>query len=561
MPNEHERTPIPTSLPAFKLFLPTAGDSGKTTEIQNTGAVVIVGANGSGKSRIGNWLDQQSPQYTLVHRISAQKSLSIPDSVSSIALSKAQAAVWYGNEVAEGKENPWAYKIGHRWGSYPISHLLSDYEKLLVLLFSDEVELSTKYRQAARQSTARIEPPESKLDIVKRIWEKILPARKLVIGGGEIQTHPTGAPLAAYKASEMSDGERVAFYLIGQVVSAPAGAIIVIDEPELHLHKSIQSTLWDAVEDQRPDCQLVYLTHDLAFAASRLKAPKICLREFDGKNWHWFAAPENDIPEEIFLQVVGSRKPVLFVEGDRTSADQQIFSRIYPTHTVIGCGGCQRVINATTTFSFLTTLHRLECHGIIDRDFRSADEISSLGQRGISVLPVAEIENLFMEESVIQILAIDQLKQEELTAILAATKRHVLARLSDECEAIISCRVSAAVESRLHKFDNSAKGQVALEKALQTLVSDVDVSAIYSKIKNEVDRIISSEDYAAAIRLYPNKGFIAELARLFGMKRHDFLDYIYRLLRNTRGTRLVECLQQLLPTLPVQSSSSPPSKA
>lgn len=43
-----------------------------------------------------------------------------------------------------------------------------------------------------------------------------------------------------YNSSEMSDGERVIFYLIGQCLAVPENGIIVIDEPELHLHKSVQ---------------------------------------------------------------------------------------------------------------------------------------------------------------------------------------------------------------------------------------------------------------------------------------------------------------------------------
>ena len=36
---------------------------------------------------------------------------------------------------------------------------------------------------------------------------------------GKIETYPTGNPEKRYNASEMSDGERVIFYLIGEVVS------------------------------------------------------------------------------------------------------------------------------------------------------------------------------------------------------------------------------------------------------------------------------------------------------------------------------------------------------
>ena len=73
----------------------------------------------------------------------------------------------------------------------------------------------------------------------------------------------------------MSDGERVIFYLIGQCLAASQQGIIVIDEPELHLHKSIQAPLWSAIERLRPDCLFVYFTHDVDFAVAQESSKRI----------------------------------------------------------------------------------------------------------------------------------------------------------------------------------------------------------------------------------------------------------------------------------------------
>ena len=65
------------------------------------------------------------------------------------------------------------------------------------------------------------------------------------------------------------------------------GGWIFVDEPELHLHKSIQASLWTAIEAVRSDCLFVYLTHDTEFAAAFPQAKKIWLKNFDGKVWEW----------------------------------------------------------------------------------------------------------------------------------------------------------------------------------------------------------------------------------------------------------------------------------
>ena len=144
----------------------------------------------------------------------------------------------------------------------------------MVYLFSEELERNAQYKRAQKESEVRLEPPETKLDIIKRIFEQALPQRELIIGGGKVETKAKAAGGAIYNAAEMSDGERVIFYLAGQALAAPHDGILIIDEPELHLHKSIQAKLWDEIAAERSDCLFVYLTHDLEFASTRIGAKK-----------------------------------------------------------------------------------------------------------------------------------------------------------------------------------------------------------------------------------------------------------------------------------------------
>src|SRR5205823_4559802 len=121
--------------------------------------------------------------------------------------------------------------------------------------------------------------------------ELILPYREIEITPGKIQTRVKNSASVYYSASEMSDGERVIFYLIGQALAAPKDGIIIIDEPELHLHKSIQTWLWREIQAARPDCLFVYMTHDVEFAASLTEAKKIWLKNFNGHVWEWEEVP------------------------------------------------------------------------------------------------------------------------------------------------------------------------------------------------------------------------------------------------------------------------------
>jgi hypothetical protein len=202
----------------YKLSLPKT--DGGTTEITSNQSILLIGANGAGKTRLGTWIEMTSPQCKLVHRLSAQKSLSMPDTTTPVSIERAEKDLLFGSaDAAPGNEQ--GYKVGHKWQSKPAISFLNDYQKLMVYLFSDEIEENAKYKATQKVTDERIEPPETKLDLVKELWEKMLPHRQLIVGGLRIQTQVKGTTEKIYSSSEMSDGERVIFYLIGQCLAAP----------------------------------------------------------------------------------------------------------------------------------------------------------------------------------------------------------------------------------------------------------------------------------------------------------------------------------------------------
>ena len=58
------------------------------TVIDNKQSITIVGANGSGKTRFSVWIEQNNTDNN-VHRISAQKSLNMPENIEPSSMDKA----------------------------------------------------------------------------------------------------------------------------------------------------------------------------------------------------------------------------------------------------------------------------------------------------------------------------------------------------------------------------------------------------------------------------------------------------------------------------------------
>ena len=167
----------------------------------------------------------------------------------------------------------------------------------------------------------------------------------------------------------MSDGERVMLYLIGQCLCIPENSIIIIDEPEIHLHKSLVDKLWNQIESHIQNKLLIYITHDLDFAASRTDALKIWIQEYNGNNqWIWHETPvDEDLPEGLMLEIIGNRKDVIFCEGESGKLDSTVYQLVYPNHHIIPRGGGDKVIEATKAFRANASLHHLTAHGIVDK--------------------------------------------------------------------------------------------------------------------------------------------------------------------------------------------------
>jgi energy-coupling factor transporter ATP-binding protein EcfA2 len=506
--------------------------------IECNGVLVAIGANGAGKTRFGVWLENSDPQRT--HRISAQKSLAFPKEIQPVDLKRAEAFLRVGDEYADEPGRRRAV----RWNGWPETHTLDDYLSLTRYLFSEEHDKSIRYRHVMQNTTQYNRPPETKLDIIKRIWESTLPKRELRITGAKVQACRRGSE-ALYDARDLSDGERVIFYLIGQALSAVSSGMLIIDEPELHLHRAIQGTLWDAIEAERPDCTFVYLTHDLDFAASRKGATKIWLREYENEQWEWKLIPETeDFSEPLFLEILGSRKPILFVEGEKGSLDYFIYGKLYPDRSIIPCGSCEHVIHATASFREMHQLHSNSCRGFVDFDGRTAGDVEWLRRREVDVLPFGQIENLLLLEPVLRYIA-KTLSLDEAST-MAAVRKKIFGALSRDRERVVSRLTAIELEASFRRFDASVQGKAALAAAFENVHGSISPASIYERWENEVGEVIVGQDYLGALKYYPNKGLAAEIGTVF---KTPVQDLILRKLRSNEAIPILDAMRAALPQI------------
>ncbi len=514
--------------------------------------LVFLGANGAGKTRLGVKIEEEIREG--VHRVGAHRSLTLNTKVPPPSYDVALRRLFFGNDQGTAD-----YRHGHRWGSKPAVSLLSDFDHVVAALYADENRTAVQHRQAHLLDAAAV-PPKTKLDVLKSIWSGLLPHRELIILDADIRVRPTDAPDGApdYDAGDLSDGERVIFYLIGQCLLANAG-IIIVDEPELHINKAVLAKLWDLIEATRTDCGFIYLTHDLEFTASRRGAARYALRGYetvDGQpQWDIDEIPEGTgLSEEVVSKIVGSRQPVLFVEGDGGSLDSAIYRRVFGGMTVIPIGDCDGVIHAVSTFRKHAALHRVGCAGVIDADGREASEIAELDTRGIYVLAVSEVENVLLLPGPFMALArLLQFDTKAAEAALEALKLAVFTAAQNDLQRFCIDYTRRRIDAQMKRIGLLARDVATLNAEFGTGVGQIDVSAIYAEVEGRIGQMLREADYEGVLSIFDHKGLLSDAARILGLRGlRDLEEFIGRSLRSEAGQELHDSLIAVLPT-PVPS--------
>jgi len=540
--------------------IPTA-DGSIQLELTAGQSAVLIGANGAGKTRLGAFIEQQlsgTPQE--VHRIGAHRNLAMNTQIDVVDLKRAENMLRTG--TADGKPN---HRIGNRWHGKPETALLTDFDHVVRALYSEDAHLSSQHRRA-HLADLTVKPPLAKIDRVKEVWESILSHRRLVVNGAMIKVRPAEAEDTTkdYDASDLSDGERVIFYLIGQCIMAPAGCLLIVDEPELHIHKAVLSKVWDAIESKRDDCSFVYLTHDLEFAASRRGATKLVVQNYDKatNSWAISSVPGNvDLPEDVLAKVLGSRQPILFVEGDSSSLDLSIYRRVYSDFTVIAVGGCEQVIHSVATFSRHASLHRFGCRGIIDVDGRGGAVRETLQAKGIHVLPVSEIENLFLLPSVfLEICKLHHFGEAESQGMLAQLKADVFSIAAAGIDDWAVEATKRELDRTLKNLSWSSKDEGSLDTEFRNAVAAIAPVSICASGRSTLDSAIKAGNYEKVLELYDNKGMLSKAVGLLKLKdRKAFEEFLGRTLAANVGEALTASIKAALPAIgsSVPAVSSP----
>jgi energy-coupling factor transporter ATP-binding protein EcfA2 len=283
----------------MEITLPKRLNGSPFTINENKRLVTVVGANGSGKTRFVNQMVAEAGERAF--RLSVIDALYPTKSDNTVnSVSKQYLQTVTNSPLVRANAD-------------------TEFDMLLCLLAFDEMAdlLSFKLENANTEDAKQKQLPVTKIDILIKLWTTIFPKSTILRSHGliKIQNDVNRDPFNPFK---MSHGEKAVFYYIGASLYAPKNSVIFVDSPTLFLHPSITQGLWNTIEELRPDCTFVYQTHDVEFSASRSNNLTIWVRHFDIVNTAWdyeIMQPHAALSEQLILDILGTRKPVLFIEG------------------------------------------------------------------------------------------------------------------------------------------------------------------------------------------------------------------------------------------------------
>ncbi len=404
---------------------------------------------------------------------------------------------------------------------------VSEIDKLAFLLFTDELEylLSVKAKRLGGAGTVELKP--TKLDRLACVWRKIFPDVHIVRDEGRLLfSNSNGGDVIS--PLKLSRGEKAALYYIAAALYAMPGAVVFIENPTLFLHPAIVDTLWNAIEDLRPDCTFVYDTVDEDFVSSRTDNICIWVKSFDAdlQRWDYDLLPHDQLTDDLFVELIGSRKPMLFIEGDAThSIDAKLYALVFSNHRVRPLGSCNKVIEVVRSFNDMKPMHHLDSLGIVDRDRRTEQEVEYLRRKSILVANVAEVENIFLMENVISTMARLRGRDPERTA--AKVKEAVTRMFAQQLEAQALMHVRHRVKREVEvKIDARFTCITALETHLRSLPNVLRPRERFNELVAEFRRMVETDDYAGILRVFNHKPALAAcgVAGMLGYAGTD--DYI-----------------------------------
>ena len=463
---------------------------------------VIIGANGAGKTSLINELRKNNSKINSneMYVLPAQKLLCFATHIQD------RNVVDEDSYITEFNNISLKYETIDLYLNQIDANFSNTFTKLITLLVKDYTNIVT------RRSRKEKDLPLTLWDRVEQIWNKIFPEIIFELEPDDrvVKVEKNGSK---YSINGLSDGERCVLFYIGNVLLAPENSYIIVDEPETFLNAAVYNELWDLLISERHDCQFIFASHNMDFVQSRTNATYIWCKKFEAPyDFDYEQLEESqELPLSLLAEVSGTRKPILFCEGTKTSIDYQIYSKLFSEFCFVKpVQGHKQVIQYTKAYNKLKKSYGNKAYGIIDYDWMDEARIQSYKKKNIFVLPFNEIEMLLIDEEIVNSVLSDD--EEDKKQKINKLRDTVIGLCITNKDKIIRIALKKKLDEFMegHLIKNSQPAEAEAQIFLENLSKEFDVTSKLGIITKIVEDSIASSDFSKSLKICNLKNEIIE---------------------------------------------------
>lgn len=322
------------------------------------------------------------------------------------------------NEIAQAYEIDWAGVEYTRGRSFKSTAML--YDEWLKYFLAQENQSGTrliKEIRRARQTSATEPTFTDHFNGYKEALQKVIP--HVVFTGVDSKKRTllfdtTGMELTF---DQLSGGEREIAFLIGQIDRfGLRQGLFLLDEPELHLNADL-IRMWVAYLTGTVQTGQIWLaTHSLeAVEAAGQQATFVLERNEGTRKVDSLDRLDTRPVLSALSRAVGtpafsiSKLLFVFIEGEEGVGERERFRKLaglLQNVRFMECGSCNEVLRRVAAIKALAKEAEagIRIGGVVDRDFRTDANVSTINNDGVFVLPVHETENFFIHPATLAVL-------------------------------------------------------------------------------------------------------------------------------------------------------------
>jgi ABC-type cobalamin/Fe3+-siderophores transport system ATPase subunit len=517
----------------YKFSIQTSNKGTLDIPLTEGKALFVLGANGVGKSTLMHNLFNQNINHS--KRILAQRQTWFND--NSMNMTASQKTSYDHNIKSSDSQiySRWRVDYSEQRSSISIFDLINSENvrarKIAAEVDNDNIDLA--------KTLSNIQAPLQGINELLAISN--IPV--VITLGKDEQLFASKNGSEPFSIAELSDGERNALLICADVLTTEPNRLIILDEPERHLHRSIISPLLSSLFQKRKDCVFVVSTHDVYLPIDHSEASVLLLRscqwnEKNIKDWDADLISEADeIPSSVKREILGSKRNILFVEGEYESLDRQIYQLVYPNVTIIPQGSCSQVEKAVEGIKGTEKLHWINAYGLIDADDRTAEKIQELLDKGIAALNCYSVEGLYYNLEIVKRIAkrLSEVTGQDENVLYEKATSNIASDINMHKERLCSRLCEKQVRNNImtvlpkHK-DIQEKGIFELK---------IDLKEIQEKEEAHFDKLVGENKLNDLISRYPIREtpVLTKIVTGLGMTREKYESAVRKLIIDDTETK------------------------